>query len=352
MEQKRLDYLDSAKAIALLFVIYGHTFRDSMRAASAWCDLSYIFVYRFHVSLLFLISGMGYALSASRHSTSSPAQYLQKKAHSLLLPWFSYSVLIYLLFALVQLIPAFRSFLSSSSYRLISPFAYAIALLRNENPYSFHLWYLQTLFLFIAVTYLIDHFLSQKSARRIKIVLILLLPAFYMFFCQSWIWTFKGFFQKYFFFLLGTLLSPQIVERHARFIALSGVLSLLYLLAELFYPPADVLYENVFTSLPLTYLDNLAIIGFCLGILAFCILFREKLQWAAAFGQDTMLYYLYHQPFCCAVFSMILYDKLHIPALATVLLCMIASLLIPYLFRSIVRRLGLVNILETIGLPA
>lgn len=351
MEQKRLDYLDAAKAIALLFVIYGHTFRDSMRSASLWCDLSYIFVYRFHVSLLFLISGVGYALSASKRS-SSPVPYLRRKAHALLLPWFSYSVLIYLLFAFVQLIPAVRSFLSSSSYRLISPLDYAITMLRNENPYNFHLWYLQTLFLFIAATYLMDHFLSPKNAKQLKILLIFLLPAFYMLFCQNWIWTFKGFFQKYYFFLLGSLLSPQTMERHARPLALSGIVSLAYLLMELFYPPADNLYEDFLTGLPLTYLDNLAIIGFCLGILAVCILLREKMQRIARFGQDTMLYYLYHQPFCCAVFSMILYDKYGISALTTVLLCMITSLLIPYLFRLIVRHLGLVNILKRIGLPA
>ena len=56
---KRLDHIDIAKAIGLLLVIYGHTFRMSMRAAHPWCAFSYTFVYRFHVPLLFLLSGMG-----------------------------------------------------------------------------------------------------------------------------------------------------------------------------------------------------------------------------------------------------------------------------------------------------
>ena len=50
----------------MLLVIYGHTFRESMRAAYAWCDFSYTLVYRFHVSLLFLLSGFGYALTLEK----------------------------------------------------------------------------------------------------------------------------------------------------------------------------------------------------------------------------------------------------------------------------------------------
>ena len=64
---KRLDHIDIAKAIGLLLVIYGHTFRMSMRAAHPWCAFSYTFVYRFHVPLLFLLSGMGCTLTAQKN---------------------------------------------------------------------------------------------------------------------------------------------------------------------------------------------------------------------------------------------------------------------------------------------
>lgn len=57
-EKKRIEYIDIAKGFALLLVIFGHTFRDSMRSTYFWCGFSYSFVYRFHVSLLFLLSGM------------------------------------------------------------------------------------------------------------------------------------------------------------------------------------------------------------------------------------------------------------------------------------------------------
>ena len=84
---KRLDHIDIAKAIGLLLVIYGHTFRMSMRAAHPWCAFSYTFVYRFHVPLLFLLSGMGCTLTAQKNRSLSARQYVCKKAHSLLMPW-------------------------------------------------------------------------------------------------------------------------------------------------------------------------------------------------------------------------------------------------------------------------
>lgn len=146
MKDRRFHYVDAARGIAVLLVIYGHTFRESMRAAYAWCDFSYTLVYRFHVSLLFLLSGFGYALTLEKNKTLTEWRYLGKKAKALLLPWFSYSVLIYVIFVAAQLFAPCRALLENTAYQKIPPAKYLAAMLKNENPYSFHLWYLQTLF--------------------------------------------------------------------------------------------------------------------------------------------------------------------------------------------------------------
>lgn len=348
---ERLDYIDAAKEIALLFVIYGHTFRESMRAAYAWCDLSYVFVYRFHVSLLFMLSGMGYALTAEKNKSLTAKQYLSKKARSVLLPWFSYSVLIYAVFSLAQLIPPVRSLLRSTSYAWITPAAYIAALLRNENAYSFHLWYLQTLFLFLLATYFLDRVFSARTSRAVKLLLLILLPGFYSVFCRTWIWTFKAFFQKYAFFLLGALLPRQALERNAGKAVFAGAVGGAWMLYELFCPLTEI-YEQMPLGLLLDYLDTFAIGCFCLGILSLCILFRSRIRCMAALGRRSMLVYLYHQPFCCAVLGMILYDKLQFSAGGTVVLCMAAGLFLPLLLSRIIRRLGLQKILQRVGLPS
>ena len=80
MKDRRFHYVDAARGIAVLLVIYGHTFRESMRAAYAWCDFSYTLVYRFHVSLLFLLSGFGYALTLEKNKTLTEWRYLGSKS--------------------------------------------------------------------------------------------------------------------------------------------------------------------------------------------------------------------------------------------------------------------------------
>lgn len=346
----RLDSIDAAKGIGVLLVIYGHTFRESMRTAYAWCDLSYIFVYRFHVPLLFLLSGMGYALTAQKNRQLSAGQFLRKKARSLLLPWCSYAVLIYAVFALVQLLGPVRSLLAGSSYALVSPVRYAVLLLRNENPYSFHLWYLQTLFLFTAVTGLLDHLLPPRTARRVQLALLVLTPGFYALFCQSWVWTFKGFFQQYTYFLAGVLLPREKAERHTKALVCTGICGVVFLLWELLCLPGTS-YAAVPIHFVVTYANALAVIGFSLGIWAVCVLLQQYLHLLARFGRSSMLFYLYHQPFCCAVPGMLLYDQLHLPAVSVVVLCAVLSLAIPYLIHRIVGLLRLQPVLQRLGLP-
>lgn len=267
------------------------------------------------------------------------------------MPWFSYSVLIYVVFVAAQLFAPCRALLENTAYQKIPPAKYLAAMLKNENPYSFHLWYLQTLFLFTAVTFLKDKFLSEKYARRAAILLILSLPAFYTLFCRDWVWVFKGFFQKYLFFLLGTLLVREKVEKKAGILAAVGACSFAALVLEICFFPVEI-YDNPYIDLGMSYVDNAITVGICLGILAVCILWNRYLGHLAQFGRNTMRYYLYHQPFCCALLGMLLYEKLHFSAVATVAACMVSAIALPWLFGKLIRLCRLDDIFKKIGLPA
>lgn len=351
-ENGRRNYIDAAKGIAVLLVIFGHTFRESMRAEFRWCDLSYVFVYRFHVSLLFILSGMAYTLTKQKNNNLTKLQYLKKKSGSLLLPWISYSVFVYVVFAMAQMIPLCRQILESSSYHFLKPIDYIVLMLRNENPYSFHIWYLQTLFLFSCVTFLIDRQVAkQRNVMLIKIALILILPAFYEFFCGHWVWTWKGFFQKYLFFLLGTILSETFLQKKAKILLGTGLFSGVYLVFLLFFPLTQW-YKKPYIGLVLCYIENAAIVGLCLGILAVCVLLEEHLKCLAEFGRHSLTYYLYHQPFCCALLGLLLYNKLHLSVYATVGACMIASFVVPHMILKIFGRGKIGIALRKVGLLA
>ncbi len=356
-EKKRLSYIDAAKGLAVLLVIFGHTFRESMRADFVWCDVSYVIVYRFHVSLLFLLSGLGYGLAAQRYREQTPGEFLRRKARSLLLPWLSYSVLMYLVFALIWAVLPLRGMLSGSAYALISPGRYLLDMLGNENPYCFHVWYLQTLFLLTAAVYFCDRLLSPRASRAVRITAALLIPLLYELFCHGWVWTGKAFMQKAVFFLVGTLLPERVIREHSRAFAAAGI-GCGALTGLLIYSPFDFdPYAARLTGIPTFYLENAAVLGLCLGITAFMALLCRRAEQRgtelrlARFGRQTLPYYLYPQPFCCAFLGLLLYEKLGVPAPAVVIICMAAGLTVPYL---LIRLLGGTRIgaaAERIGLP-
>lgn len=347
---RRLDHIDIAKAIGLLLVIYGHTFRMPMRAAYPWCAFSYTFVYRFHVPLLFLLSGMGCTLTAQKNRSLSARQFVCKKAHSLLLPWGVYSAFLYLLLFLADQLPPVRALLSGSVYQLRQPAEYLCLVLRNENPYGFHLWYLPTLFWFSLTAWLLDKALSPAAARAAKLALVVVLPVCYQLLFTGWFWAVKSCFQQGAFFFLGCVLPREKAEQHAKPLVLFGTLCGLWVVQGLL-SPALVWTDGLLAEAVRTWADYFAVSGFCVGIWAACVLLQKPLRRLVPLGQNTMLFYLYHQPFCCAVLGLVLYDKLGLSAGGTVLACFAASLVMPYLFHRLAGRLHLRPLLLRLGLP-
>ena len=98
-------------------------------------------------------------------------------------------------------------------------------------------------------------------------------------------------------------------------------------------------------------MDYFTVSGFCVGIWAACVLLQKPLRRLVPLGQNTMLFYLYHQPFCCAVPGLVLYEKLGVSAGGTVLACFAAGLVMPYLFCRFAGRLHLRPLLRRLGLP-
>lgn len=348
---KRLHYMDAARAIAVLLVIFGHTFRESMREEFYWCDFSYLYVYRFHVSLLFILSGMGYALTQNKHLSEKAGSYIAKKAKSLLLPWISYSLVIYAVFAIMWSIPQMRSLLEGSSYAFIAPAEYISRLLRNENPYCFHVWYLQTLFLFVTAIYIIDKYLPQKYALIIKILIIASAPILYDSLFADSAWVIKGFMQKVHFFVLGTFLTDDFFRKNRKKLVGCGIICAAALAWMIQSPFVKAIYQTNYAGILMAYLENTVIAGLCVGIIALCVVFETGFRKVAEFGENTMPYYLYHQPFFCAFLGMVLYEKIGMSAALTVIICMTASLFVPYLVIKTIRNTALERIAKKIGLP-
>lgn len=84
--RSRVTYIDYAKALGMLLIIWGHT---------KLTGISNEFCYAFHIPLFFFLSGM--VFSRDRYATFG--QFVGKKAQTLLVPYVVFSVLTWMLWA-------------------------------------------------------------------------------------------------------------------------------------------------------------------------------------------------------------------------------------------------------------
>ena len=83
---KRLDYIDAAKAFGMMAVLWGHIHFN---------DISNFFVYAFHIPLFFILSGMVF----SPEKYGGFKSFCVRKVKSLLLPYFIYSIITWIIWA-------------------------------------------------------------------------------------------------------------------------------------------------------------------------------------------------------------------------------------------------------------
>ena len=105
---KRIDHVDIAKGIGILLIVLGHNYGIKDTA-----PFLFQVVFSFHVPLFFFLAGFVF------HTPSSFTKLLERKFHSLMLPFLFTNFLIFLansLFSKMDLLVAFKRMLKASLY--------------------------------------------------------------------------------------------------------------------------------------------------------------------------------------------------------------------------------------------
>lgn len=141
--KKRSAYIDIAKGIGMLAVIWGHIFTD-------YSSPSVILVYAFDIPLFFFLAGMTY--NGKKYDTLG--KLVKSRAVSLLLPYVVYSVITWLLWAGMQLV--------SHSGRKIFPPLLQTLFAQGSGTFLVHnipLWFVTCLF----VVEILYYFISKTN---------------------------------------------------------------------------------------------------------------------------------------------------------------------------------------------
>lgn len=136
----RIEWIDTAKGIGLLLVILGHLKVPYM---ATW-------IYSFHMPLFFFLSGAVY--SGQKYSFK---EYLVKRLKSLVIPYFTFGVIIWAFFAVVNIFVSPESRMYGSNLEMIK------GLFVQEHFWT--IWFLAALFLVEILYYLLDKAFKGNS---------------------------------------------------------------------------------------------------------------------------------------------------------------------------------------------
>lgn len=142
---KRLDYIDIAKALGMLTIIWGHIIHEG------WSNQ---IVYAFHIPLFFFMSGM--VFKADKYPTVW--DLIKKRARTLLLPYLIFSLVTWAMWVGMRVIandhtnywyPLLQTFIAQGSS----------GFLRHNLP----LWFVSCLFVVEIIYYYINKFSNTTN---------------------------------------------------------------------------------------------------------------------------------------------------------------------------------------------
>lgn len=289
----RLAWIDYARGIAILLVVYRHVFEGIKRSGAQVQDFMYlenanIIFYSFRMPLFFILSGVFIGSSLAKRTLTS---FISNKVKVILYPYFLWGAIQITL----QLIMS--GYVNAD--RKISDFLYLFYLPREVEQF----WYLYTLF---NVTILYA-FLKVKLHLNITAQLFLGIILFYSSVLMSQNGFNLGFvsdiFHYYIFFAIGDLIGKQIKKEnnYPRFSSWRLFLFLLpfFVLCQLYFLVENIRsgfekYDFVEYQQPLQYL--LIVIMGCAFVINVCFILQRyrTMTWLRTIGYYSLYIYVCH----------------------------------------------------------
>lgn len=162
VKQKRIEYIDQLRAVAIILVVMGHSIQNNTLESTQAPLFSWI--YSFHMPLFMFISGYVAFKTMYINKFSELFIFIKNRALRLLIPYFTWSIIVNNFF-----------FVRKSNFNIISAVISAVTV---WNQY----WFLFVLFILLVI-YSIFFVISQKINTHVSIfveILILLISILFI----------------------------------------------------------------------------------------------------------------------------------------------------------------------------
>lgn len=168
--EKRLEYLDIAKGIAIILVVFGHAVTKDMASANIIASVIRTNIYWIHMPAFFAIAGILFGFNRKRYKESSVMEYMKKKAVTYLIPYCSFSLFSFLIFSCMEYIPNLAFVSEKTGYMTHTIPQFVFSVITYINPVDDHLWFIYVMFLVCCISRL----LIDVDSRLMILVMLML----------------------------------------------------------------------------------------------------------------------------------------------------------------------------------
>ena len=350
---KRISWPDISKGIGILMIVFYHSIIPVLREEFGFFVIHNFFT-TIQLPLFFFVSGWLFDLQIEKYSRNKLKSIGNKFTH-LMIPYFSFSVLYYILFNLALKISFFAPMIKmgNGGYDNFSIIDSAIQILTFENSMAKSLWFIYALFITTAINILFPRFMKHP----VTVIALFLLPYASMIFnppdLLAYIFSYASYFslarlvfnstdkimkiKKYIYAIIGILFTAG---------ALAYSISAYY---KLFSQEGTVLY---YMNIPLKVLIAIS------GIIVICVgsEYIGKLSRTSKFlkyiGKNSFIIYLIHAPILTQALVSLMIKLL--PGVPPIFSCIVAtavSVIVSLLINKfILRKVPILNTIFT-GAP-
>lgn len=162
-KEKRLVYLDIARGICILFVVFGHALIPTVRENNELIKGIYTYIYFFHMPVFFIVSGIIFENNLNKYTDNK--KFLTKKFKLLIIPYIVFSCVSYIGINICFRINGFSNILKSAGYNATNLKDIIIGILFYNNHIDKHLWFVYMLFMAFVIN------IFTKKSKTISLVI-------------------------------------------------------------------------------------------------------------------------------------------------------------------------------------
>ncbi|MDO4945497.1 MAG: acyltransferase, partial [Ruminococcus sp.] len=338
IDKDKLEYLDIAKGIGIILVVFGHALTEKYAAASSFWFVLRRAVYFTHMSIFFIISGFLFEYKKDSYSKKGFGQFFTKKATVYLVPYVFFSVLILLILRLASLVGIGGIF---DNVNILSSnwLDNLLMIITFEHHPDNHLWFIYVMFVVLMIGFWIK-----------KLPLLPFIILFYLFYAATWFFDFPEVVWKVmrylFLFQIG-----RIIRQRDKWIKKANIILLIIvwvigLIGMLHFSTADN-YRFQAVIRPFVEVSGALIV---LKISLFLTTYRragKAVEVLKKLGQNSYPIYLIHQPYIVPIVLFII-ERIGLPIFCNILIATFIGLAVPLLlYKLIIKRCKILNLLVT-----